>query len=81
MGLGITALEGLARNSLVEDPVLTAELLGRAESLRRRYDRPAAAAERSAVEATIKAASAVLGPRGYREAAQRGAAEGLDPTG
>ena len=49
VGLVITALEGLARNSLVEDPVLTAELLGRAESLRRRYDRPAAAAERSAV--------------------------------
>ena len=75
VGLVVTALEGLARNSLVEDPVHTAELLGRAESMRRRYDRPATAAERSAVEETITAASAVLGPRGYREAAQRGAAE------
>jgi predicted ATPase len=82
VGLMATALEGLARAALADDePERTAELLGRAASLRETYDRPASAPERSAAEAAGRTSRSALGEPSYTQATRRGAAVGLTDGG
>jgi tetratricopeptide (TPR) repeat protein len=78
VGLVAGGLEGLARAALVDgEAVRAAELLGRAASLRRTYDRPATPGELAATEQAVAATRTALGEPGFADAAQRGAAVGL----
>jgi tetratricopeptide (TPR) repeat protein len=72
VGLVATALEGLAYVH-VDDPGTAAELLGHAEALRTRYDRPRQPGEHDRVAATVETVRAALGGPAYEAAAAQGA--------
>ncbi|GAB3589286.1 BTAD domain-containing putative transcriptional regulator [Angustibacter peucedani] len=81
VGLVAAGLEGLARAALVPGDVAgareAARLLGRAGCLRDTYDRPPTSAELAAATSARTAATTVLGPSAYDDAARDGAALGL----